>query len=41
MSSVTSVNISTAKGTRKSEVPLIRLVRDHGIEGDEIGRAHV
>ena len=34
MSSVTSVNISTAKGTRKSEVPLIRLVRDHGIEGD-------
>ena len=34
MPSVTSVNISTAKGTRKSEVPLIRLVRDHGIEGD-------
>ena len=31
---MTSVNISTAKGTRKSEVPLIRLVRDHGIEGD-------
>ena len=34
MPSVTSVNISTAKGTRKNEVPLIRLVRDHGIEGD-------
>ena len=34
MPSVTNVNINTAKGTRKSEVPLIRLVRDHGIEGD-------
>lgn len=34
MPSVTSVNISVAKGTRKNEVPAIRLVRNHGIEGD-------